>query len=193
LFLAWRCVELPAEEPAAGPWRRVRIVDLVERLMGRAALPDHRPFIFGIDGRSSSGKTLLASRIYETVGRCSIVHTDDVAWHHSVFGWDDLITEGVLVPLREGKAVYYRPPAWERRGRSGAIEVGAGCRLVLVEGVGAGRRELSELVDALLWVQSDSLEVERRDAARVATGELEQSVQDQWLGEENLFLAAQRP
>ena len=127
------------------------------------------------------------------VPSASVVHTDDIAWYHSRFGWADLITEGVLVPLRQGKAVSYRPPAWELRGRTGAIEVCAGRRLVLIDGVGAGRRELSPLLDATVWVQSDDSEIRRREAARVATSEAVKSGQDQWLLEETPFIANQRP
>src|SRR5579862_7683059 len=112
-------------EPRAGPWRRERITDVVDALKALAGpLPD-RPFILSVDGRASSGKSSLANRICQVVPSASVVHTDDIAWHHSRFGWTDLLTDGVLVPLRQGKAVSYRPAAWDLRGRAGAIEVPA--------------------------------------------------------------------
>ena len=71
--------------------------------------------------------------------------------------------EGVLAPARRGVAVSYRPPKWDERGRSGAIEVPAGASLVVLEGVGAGRRELTGLLDGVVWAQTDRDEAARRD------------------------------
>ncbi len=42
---------------------------------------------------------------------------------------------GVPDPLRHGKAVSFRPPAWQERSRAGAIHVPNDCSLVLVEGL----------------------------------------------------------
>ena len=116
-----------------------------------------------VDGRGASGKSTLANRLCAAVPACTVVSTDDVAWYHSFFGWAELIATGVLEPARRGESVSYRPPAWQERGRAGAIEVPAGRQLLLVEGVGAGRRELTDLLDAVVWVQSDFAEAERRD------------------------------
>ena len=121
------------------------------------------------------------------------MHTDDVAWWHSCFGWSELMIEGVLEPLRRGEAVAFRPPAWDERNRPGAIEVTAGASVVIVEGVGAGRRETAHLVDAAIWVQCDLDIRERRDEARVAAGEVEADVVERWMREEFPFVAGQRP
>lgn len=44
--------------------------------------------------------------------------------------------------------------------------------MVFVEGTGAGRRELSHPFDAVVWVQSDAADAERRALARdVAAGD----------------------
>jgi hypothetical protein len=95
-----------------------------------------------------------------------VVHTDDVAWHRSFFGSADLLVDGVLARARRGESVAYRPPAWDARDRQGEIKVPAGCPLLIAEGVGAGRRELAELIDTVVWVQSDIVEAERRGIAR---------------------------
>jgi hypothetical protein len=121
------------------------------------------------------------------------VHTDDLAWHHSIFGWVDLLTDGILERVRRGVAVSFRPPAWEARDRPGAIEVPAGISTLIVEGVGVGRRELADVVDASVWVQSDLATMDQRNLIRVGNGELPMSVHEAWMAEELPFLAAHRP
>jgi pantothenate kinase len=151
-----------------------------------------RPAVVAVDGPSSSGKTTLAARISAAVSGSCVVHTDDIAWRHAVLDWDGLLAEGVLRPYRSGRAVSYRPPQWDRHGRTGSIDVPASCPLLLVEGVGSGRRELSDLLDAVIWVQTDAAELHRRNAVRVAAGEISQEDHAAWMAEEEPFLAAQR-
>jgi uridine kinase len=151
------------------------------------------PAIVALDGRSSSGKTTLAHRLEQAVPGAVTVHTDDIAWWHSFFGSADLLMSGVLEPIRRGQAVAFRPPARDERGRPGAIELPADASLVIVEGVGASRREIAHLLDAAVWVQADLGAIERRNAARVAAGETNPSVVARWMQEEFPFVADQRP
>lgn len=167
-------------EPPAGPWRVIRAADV--RL----------PRVVALDGRSAAGKTTVAARLAATVPGAAVVHTDDVAWHHAFFDWADLLAEGVLEPVRAGRSVRFRPPAWDERDRPGAITVPAGCPLVLVEGVGAGRRALTPLLDAVLWVQSDHVLARARGIERDGGPEHE-AFWDEWDAEERPFLAADRP
>jgi hypothetical protein len=48
---------------------------------------------------------------------------------HSRFGWADLLNEGILIPVRAGQLVMFRPPGWDEHQREGAILVPAGCTL----------------------------------------------------------------
>jgi hypothetical protein len=162
---------------------------------GPGAGARHRPVVLAVDGRSSSGKTTLAARLRHAVTGSAVVHTDDIAWWHSRFGWADLLVEGILTPSRSGRAVSFRPPPWDERQRQGTIEVPAGCLLLIIEGVGAARRESAHLIDGTIWVQSDEGETERRNLARVGQpGESpsERHMRD-WMAEEVPFLADQRP
>jgi hypothetical protein len=152
-----------------------------------------------VDGRSGGGKSTLAQRLSDAVPDSTVVHVDDIAWHAPMFGWTELLVDGVLGPLRRGEEVSYRPPAWDLHSRSGLIAVPAGRSLVIVEGVGAGRRELSELIDCLVWVQSDYAEAERlglaRDVASAVNGDPAATVAfwHAWMAAELPFLAADRP
>src|ERR1700742_4781547 len=69
--------------------------------------------IVGVDGHSGSGKTTLSRGLAALDRGIAVVHTDDLAWHHSFFDWADVLIEHLLTPLRRGDgAVSYRPPAW---------------------------------------------------------------------------------
>lgn len=150
-------------EPEFGPWRAEPISSVLARIR-----PGAGTRIVAVDGRSAGGKTTCAARLAARVPGATVVHTDDVAWYQAFFDWAFLLREGVLDPVRAGRAVDYRPPAWESRGRDGAIEAPADCLLLVVEGVGVSRRELSGYFDLRLWVQSDRVEARRRGIEREA-------------------------
>ena len=186
-------MNLPPEEPPAGPWRVEPVAAVAAMLAARAGSPPGRPGVLAVDGRSSSGKTTLSRRIAEAVPNTAVVHTEDVAWWHAAFDWAGLLAAGVLEPVRAGRAVAYRPPAWDARHRPGAVSVPAGVTLLVVEGVGSSRRDLAHLLDASVWVQSDLAELERRDAVRVQAGEIAPADYASWMAEEFPFLAVDRP
>lgn len=192
---------LPEGEPAAGPWRTVPVLELVE-LLGCPAgdrPPGRRPRVVAVDGRSGSGKSTLAALLAATVSNCAVVHTDDLAWHEPYFSCGPLLADQVLAPLHRGDAVDFRPPAWRAHGREGAVIVPAGLGLLVVEGVGAGQHALAHLVDVLVWVQSDPTEAERRglarDLAQGVNGDLEATTAfwHEWMAEELVFLRRERP
>ena len=197
-------LQLAPEEPEAGPWRVERLSTVVNAVTRRR--PDQggsgRPAVLAIDGRSNNGKTTLAARISELVPGSVVIHTDDIAWAHSRFGWADLLIDGILVPVHHGQAVSYRPPRWDEHGREGSIQVPAGCPLLIIEGDGAGRREAGHLIDTLIWVQADEREAARRTAARAANRPAAdlanrpvdgtQFDDDGWMAEEIPFNTAQR-
>jgi hypothetical protein len=80
-----------------------------------------------------------------------------------------------------------------RSGR-GSILVPAGCPVLIIEGVGAGRSEVSGLIDALVWVQADQQEAERRSLARIGQPGGPRTVGDyrEWMAEEDPFVAGER-
>ncbi len=145
---------LPEGEPELGPWRVVSLASFVELVRERVGVRSGRPPVVAVDGRSSSGKTTLAQRLENVFPGAATVHTDDVAWRDSCFDWAELMADGVLEPLHRGRSVAYRPPSWSQHDRPGAIEVPSSAELVIVEGVGAGRRELTGLLDGIVWVQA---------------------------------------
>jgi hypothetical protein len=192
-------VPLQPGERAAGPWRVERVSELGRLLRAAIGSPAGRPAIVAVDGRGASGKSTLAGRLRAAVPAAAVVHTDDIAWHEPYFQWAHLLASGVLQPLRTGNAVDFQPPAWRARGRTGSIAVPAGLDLVLVEGTGAGQRELMPFLDAVLWVQSDFAEAERRGIARDIehgqNGGPEESIAfwHEWMAAELRFFDQDRP
>jgi hypothetical protein len=110
-----------------------------------------------------------------------------------MFDWADLLIGGVLEPVHRGEPVSFRPPAWRERNREGAIEVPRGRKLVIVEGAGAARYELMDVVDAVVWVQADMAEAERRGIQRDGGDAAAVSFWHLWMAEELPFMARQRP
>jgi len=150
-----------------------------------------RPLVVGIDGHSGSGKTTLATGLAALKPDTAVVHTDDLAWHHSFFGWAGLLIDHLLVPLHEGRLpVCYRPSAWIQRDRPGAITIPDKTAAVLVEGVGVASRQARPWLDAVVWVHARA-EVGRRRV--IAKGVDSEEFIDDWMSQENAFLAEHRP
>ena len=146
--------------------------------------------MIAVDGRSGAGKTTLAQRLAAARPGAAIVHTDDIAWFLARFDWVEEMRAGVLEPFRRGEPVAYRPPPWDERGRPGAVEVPAACELLVLEGVGAARAELADLVDVAIWVQSDRAVARERGIERDG-GDV--PGWDEWQAEEVPFLERDRP
>lgn len=168
------------------------ISEFATRVLEHVGEPAGRPAIVAVDGRSAGGKSTLAGRLAAEIPGTVIVHTDDIAWWHAVLDWADLLVEGVLEPVRRGESVSYRPPKWDERDREGSIDVPAGTRLLIVEGVGAGRRELAARLDGVIWVDTPLEVTQSRDEVRIAAGETTRELYDLWMVEENPFVEEQR-
>lgn len=186
-------MRLHPEEIEAGPWRRVDDHELRALLM--ALLPGGRGVLL-VDGRSGGGKSTFAERAADLLAGV-VVHSDDLAWHHDAVGWDGLAVDHVIEPWRRGEEVDYRPPGWVTRGRDGSVRMPADARVLILEGVGAGRASIAAHADAVVWVQSDRDEARerglRRDVELGRTREEAERFWDEWMAAEEPLLARDRP
>ena len=105
-----------------------------------------------------------------------------------------LFREHVLPEVRAGRPVSYRPPGWVAHEREGAVELPGGLEVLVLEGVGASQPSLLDLVDLVLWVETDEPTRLARDVVRVHQGG-EMSLDDyaSWMAEENAYVTASRP
>ncbi|MEV4345293.1 hypothetical protein AB0J83_12525 [Actinoplanes sp. NPDC049596] len=185
-------------EPAAGPWLAESVETVAEALFDDGFSRSGGPRIIAVDGRGGSGKTTFASTLAGFIEGAEIVHTDDVAWWHSRFDWAAAMIDGILAPLKAKQDVHFTPPGWAAHGRTGEIFVPASAPAVIIEGVGASRRELARYLDVAVWVQTDFAAARAQGLARdltekglvLADAEREW---DEWMAEEIPFLLADQP
>lgn len=190
-------MKLPTEEPECAPWRPVAVNRLWEKLVPQpnsAESVASRRRIVAIDGRGGAGKSTVTDLLVNTApAQAQVVHTDDVAWHHSYFDWNALLAEEVLTPFRQGRQVSFTPDAWRERGRSGAITVPKDCEILLVEGTGVVRGSLASFFDATIFVQADTRVAYDRLLTRDGDTDENRAFIADWNAEEDAVLARERP
>jgi hypothetical protein len=145
-----------------------RLDALVARL--RALPPSLGPVrLVAVDGHAGSGKTTLAGRLATALGGAPVVHLDDLATHAELFGWVGRLRTEVLEPLARGAAGEHRVYDWVQR-RFDGVRVIPPAPVVLVEGVGAGRRELRPALAELVWMELDAPTARARGERRDGPG-----------------------
>ncbi|WP_051613698.1 hypothetical protein [Rhodococcus sp. UNC23MFCrub1.1] len=182
---------------SAEPWRVDPLSTLVSALQRLRRRGSGEPTVVAIDGRSGSGKSTLARRLANSgPATVSVVETDDIAWNESFFDWAAIARSGLLDPIRQrGTPVTFRPPAWERHGRPGAITVPNKAGLILIAGVGSSRLAFADVLDGSVWIDLDEPTSTQRVASRGGSdGQPEDpAFVAAWASAERAFLDRDRP
>lgn len=134
--------------------------------------------LVAVDGHAGSGKSTFAGRLAEALGGAPVLHLDDIATHEELFDWTGRMLDQVIAPLERGEPAVYRPYDWRAR-RFGPPRELPPAEVVLIEGVGAGRRALRPYLARLLW-----MEMEREVAwsrGRTRDGEEQRAFWDGWV------------
>nr|WP_203616335.1 hypothetical protein [Streptomyces sp. SID13726] len=108
--------------------------------------------LVGVDGHAGSGKSTFAARLADALGGAPVLHLDDIASHDEFFGWTGRLLTEVIGPLGSGVSARYAPYDWHAR-RFGPPRTLPPAPVVLLEGVGAGRRALRPHLAHLLWME----------------------------------------
>ncbi|MGK5730593.1 uridine kinase family protein [Streptomyces sp. URMC 124] len=108
--------------------------------------------LVAVDGHAGSGKTTFSGRLAAALGGAPVLHLDDLATHEELFEWTGRLSEQVLAPLGRGGTARFRAYDWVARRFADEREIGPE-PVVLVEGVGAGRRALRPHLACLLWME----------------------------------------
>ncbi len=144
-----------------------------------------------IDGRSGSGKSMLAGQLHRRWAASTIVRLDDI-----YPGWDGLawasehIRTDLLEPRRRGRPGRWRRWNWSTGTADGWSTVDAGQR-VIVEGVGALSRAHRALADLGIWV--DTPDAVRKRRALERDGDTYRPHWDRWAAQEDVFIAREAP
>ncbi|MHA2787588.1 uridine kinase family protein [Corynebacterium sp. S7] len=176
-------------EPYLGPFGAISLPDLLEG----------NPRVILIDGRGGAGKTTVARKIASLIDDSTVLHTDDIAWHYSLFDWDDVLIQHVLEPFLAGQEVNYRPPGWVAKGREGSVHIPAHTTCLIVEGSGSVRESLLKFSDLSVWIQGDYEEQRdraiERDVATGVNGSRAEAIRfwEEWQVEEVAFFQATKP
>jgi hypothetical protein len=132
----------------------------------RALPPSCGPVrLVAVDGHAGSGKTTFAAALSRALGDAPTVHLDDLATHEQLFDWTGRLAAEVLDPLAHGATARHRVYDWTAR-RFDGVRTVPPAPVVLVEGVGAGRRELRPLLAALIWMDVPAATARARGEAR---------------------------
>lgn len=171
----------------------IRVVQAI-----RQALSVHGRLIVAIDGRCGAGKTTLAARLEGELS-CAVYHMDDFFLRPQQRTKERLSQPGenveherfleeILLPLRSGKAVTYRPYICSRQqlGEPVTAELN---RLTIVEGSYACHPTLWEHYDLRIFLTVEPNEQLRRIEARGGV-EKAQQFRDRWIPLEERYFHA---
>lgn len=126
-----------------------------------------RTTLIAVDGPSGSGKTSYAKELARELG-ATVVSTDDFAtWDDPVAWWPRLV-EGVLRPIEEGRPGRYQKTEWaDGHPYPGAYRQIEVPDLLVIEGVSAGRKSITDRLSWLVWCEVNDSRVRlRRVVAR---------------------------
>jgi hypothetical protein len=120
------------------------------------------------------------------LGGAPVLHLDDIATHEELFAWTERLLREVIEPLGRDEAAHYRPYDWHARcfGPARTLEPAP---VILIEGVGAGRRALRPFLTQLLWMELPHEEAWRRGQAR--DGEEQRAFWTGWVEAERRHFA----
>ena len=144
--------------------------------------------LVAVDGPSGSGKSTYADALAADLDAV-IIRTDDFATWDDPVAWWPRLRDGVLAPLAAGRPGSYTKTDWSGgQPRPGAMITVNPPKVLLIEGVSAGRRSVRPLLSALIWRELPD-PVERLERAVARDGESSRAPLMAWQRFENGWFA----
>lgn len=165
-----------------------RFVDLAT-LISTLASSCGRVRIVAIDGPGGAGKSTFAGRLSKALGGAQVIHSDDFASWANQFDWADLLLAQVIEPLSAGRPGRYQRYDWVARRFAEWHEV-AVAPVLIIEGVGAARREFESFLAYRIWIETPAKLRLARGIQR--DGEALRDFWTQWIEGENRHFAKDR-
>ncbi|MEU1595581.1 hypothetical protein ABZ468_22645 [Streptomyces sp. NPDC005708] len=134
--------------------------------------------LIGVDGHAGSGKSTFAGQLATALDGAPVLHLDDIATHEELFAWVERLLRDVIEPLGRAETAHYRPYDWRARA-FGTARALAPAPVILVEGVGAGRRAVRPYLAGLLWMELPAEEAWTRGRSR--DGEEQRAFWNGWI------------
>jgi anthranilate synthase component 1/para-aminobenzoate synthetase len=155
-----------------------------------------RPVLLGVDGRSGSGKTSLATTLTSGLRAdhgldVELFHVEDVyrGWSGLEAGIDHYVSH-VLEPLRHGEPASWFAWDWVHDAVESVPRTTRPAAVVICEGVGSAAPKARPLLDAALrLVAPPHL---RKERALARDGETYRPYWDLWAGQEEELMGTQR-
>lgn len=158
-------------------------------------------YLVAIDGRCASGKTTLASLLQEQAPDCAVVHMDHFFLQNEQRTKERLAKPGentdhervlseVIRPLKEGKAVQYRPYDCGIKGFREPVRI-MGKRVVIVEGSYSCHPDLWDFYDLRIFLttaRKEQMERIRRRNGMAAADVFE----SKWIPLEEMYFSEYR-
>ncbi len=130
--------------------------------------------IIAVDGPAGSGKTTFANALGKHLANSQVVNLDQI-----YNGWEDALTASLaknllnwlIEPFQKDEEISHPIFDWHKNQYSEARLLGKPNYLV-IEGVGAGNKDVLALLDYLVWIEADLNiglnRVKSRDGEKVA-------------------------
>ncbi|MFG2647434.1 uridine kinase [Streptomyces sp. NPDC048436] len=134
--------------------------------------------LVAVDGHAGSGKSTFADRLAEALGGAPVLRLDDIASHDELFGWTERLRRQVITPLSHGETAHYETYDWNARRFGPDVRTLPPAPVIIIEGVGAGRRALRPFLARLLWMELPQGEAWGRGRHR--DGTVQSEFWDQW-------------
>lgn len=163
-------------------------LDETQRITMAATVPGIR--LVGIDGPAGSGKSTIADQLSRAF-EWPVIRIDDFFSWVSFTNWWPRFASDVIAPLLEGRDARYRVRDWAGDefggGLAGWKEV-AWAPVVIIEGVGATRSEIADVLACRVWVDATAADRLQRGVTR--DGESHRQLWIEYMPRENDFFAA---